>query len=306
MSVGLRERVAPDESLSTPSAQFAVIIPHYNDLARLRRCLDALFASDAPSDATVTVVDNRSDDDVAVALTPYPHVRLVVESARGAAAARNRGVAVTDAPVLVFLDADCIPSPDWWTAIRASVDAADVVGGRVDVFCETPGTRSGAEAFETLFAFNQARYISQLRFTVTANMLTRRDVFEQVGGFRTGLSEDLEWCQRATGRGYRIAFAPNMVVAHPSRSDWGTLRTKWLRLTSESFQLHTVNGKNRLAWAVRGLAVLGSPLRDMLTVVRTDKLSGAAERRAALATLFAIRTRRSVWMLKQAAGLPIR
>lgn len=38
---------------------------------------------------------------------------------------------------------------------------------------------SGAEAFETVFAFDNERYVKQLHFTVTANLICPRELFFQ-------------------------------------------------------------------------------------------------------------------------------
>ena len=89
-----------------------------------------------------------------------------METEKGAAVARNRGVAETTAPRLFFIDADCIPAPDWLAVGREVAVRADLIGGRVDVFDETPAPRSGAEAFETVFAFNFRKYIEVQGFSV--------------------------------------------------------------------------------------------------------------------------------------------
>ena len=71
-------------------AEVAVIIPHFNDAARLRRCLAALMLQDQTG-VEVVVVDNGS----AVSLDPlardYPALRFVHEPRKGAALARNWG-----------------------------------------------------------------------------------------------------------------------------------------------------------------------------------------------------------------------
>ena len=67
--------------------------------------------------------------------------------------------------------------------------------------------KSGAEAFECVFAFDNRAYVLDKGFTVTANLFCSRALFEDVGPFLTGVSEDLEWCMRARSKGYRIGYA---------------------------------------------------------------------------------------------------
>ncbi|MDE3080112.1 MAG: glycosyltransferase family 2 protein, partial [Paracoccaceae bacterium] len=117
--------VPPDQ---TPSA--AVVIPHYNYTVRLRRCLDALMAGGLAG-VEVVVVDNGSTEPLGTLVADYPAVRFVIEPEKGAAPARNRGVAETVAPLLLFIDSDCVPAPDRVARARAVSGRADVIGGRV-------------------------------------------------------------------------------------------------------------------------------------------------------------------------------
>lgn len=284
------------------AAWVAVIIPHYNDVARLERCLRALAAQDGLAEAEVVVVDNGSSQPLDRVRAAHPGIRIVVEAQKGAAAARNRGVRETAAPHLLFLDADCVPAPDWLEAARRAAPRADLIGGRVDVFDETPPPRSGAEAFETVFAFDCRSYVEQKGFSVTANLLTRRDVFAAVGDLIPGLSEDLDWCHRATAAGYRLIYEDALRVRHPTRSDWPALRRKWRRLTEESFALQAPGTGARLRWGLRALAMPASVLAHLPRIAFNRDLSGAGERRRAMLTLLRLRLLRMGWMLRQSLG----
>ena len=280
----------------------AIIIPHYNDVVRLERCLAALMVQDL-SGAEVVVVDNGSTQPMDHLRATHPGARFVHEPGKGAALARNRGVAETTAPILAFLDADCLPAPDWVAqARRAGGQPGDIFGGRIDVFDETPGPRTGAEAFETVFAFDWRGYIEKKGFTVTANMVTRREVFAAVGPLINGVSEDLEWCHRARSKGFRLVTAPDLRVGHPSRSDWAALRKKWHRMTREGYELAGTGA--RLKWALRGLAMPVSAVAHLPKVMLNDRLDGQEKLRGA-GTLIRLRCLRMAWMLRQAAGRTI-
>ena len=279
----------------------AVIIPHYNDVARLVRCLDALNRDDLPYPTEIVVVDNASTEDLAPVRSRHPDIRILIETERGAAAARNAGVAATTAPRIFLLDCDCVPAPDWIAVAYEVIEGQDIVGGAMHVFDETAPPRSGAEAFETVFAFDQKSYIEHKQFAVTANLLTWRHVWDAVGPLRSGLSEDFEWCKRAAAKGYRLVYEPRLAVGHPSRSDWPALRKKWLRLTRESYGLTTDAPGRRLRWAARAVAVFLSPAIHAWQVMSSPKLA-AIERRRGLATLIRQRSVRAGWMLRQALG----
>ena len=307
-SQGARSRTPGGREL----AEVAVIIPHYNDTVRLLRCLEALapqFAA-APGRAETVIVDNGSTDPldaVRAAAAALPGVRVVAEGDRGAATARNRGVAATGAPVIAFLDSDCVPDPDWLaTLLRlapglGSGGDAELLGGRIGVFDETPPPRTGAEAFETVFAFDNRSYVGRKGFSVTANLVTLRRVFEAVGPLVGGVSEDLDWCRRAVAAGYRLAYADELSVTHPTRSDWSALERKWRRMTVEGFGSNGGGPLDRLRWAGRALIMPASIVAHAPRVLCHPELSGQ-ERRRALETLARLRLRRCVWMLRQALG----
>lgn len=279
----------------------AIIVPHFNDAGRLHRCLAALLPQ-LDSAVEVVVVDNGSTEPLDSVRDAWPALRIVTETRKGAAEARNRGVAETTAPRLFFLDCDCVPAADWLATAINVAETADVIGGCVAVFDETPPPRSGAEAFETVFGFNNRRYVEEVGFSVTANLLTSRTVFDAIGGFRAGLSEDLDWCRRATEAGFSLAYADSLRVSHPTRSDWPALERKFRRITEEAWALRGRRPHDRMLWALRGVAMLGSIPVHAPRVIFSPRLSGFGERARGLSTLARQRLRRCVWMMLQAIG----
>ena len=285
------ERQAPGRP-ETP--RVAVIIPHYNDAERLARALHALAEQDRRG-VEVVVVDNASPVDLGPLRVEYPWVIWLHQSEPSAGLSRNAGVAGSTAPWLAFLDADCRPASDWLDRVRriASGPADWVTGGRIEVFDETAPPRSGAEAFETVFAFDQEAYIRDKGFSVTANLVTARAVFERTGPFRAGLSEDLDWCRRATAAGAHLVYDPDLVVGHPTRQTWPALARKWRRLTAEEYQL----GGSRLRWLLKALAMPGSAVAHLPRVLGAGALDDTEKARA-LVTLVRLRVARMIWMLR--------
>ncbi|MEM1162714.1 MAG: hypothetical protein AAGJ28_17445, partial [Pseudomonadota bacterium] len=136
-------------------------------------------------------------------------------------------------------------------------------------------------------------------FSVTANLLTTRTVFDQTGPLVVGLSEDVDWCRRATALGHRLVYEDTLAVSHPTRPDWPALAKKWHRTTLEGFHLHGASPKGRVTWALRAVAVSLSWAAHLPKVWRASQLSGG-EKRAATAMLIRLRLARALWMLGQA------
>ncbi|WP_342596839.1 glycosyltransferase [Cyanobacterium aponinum UTEX 3222] len=95
---------------------FSVVIPTYNRLPILQKCLRALenqqFDTDLISDYEIVVVDDGSTDATISWLDTkkanLPHVRLFTQNHRGAGAARNLGVENAVGEYIIFIDSDLV------------------------------------------------------------------------------------------------------------------------------------------------------------------------------------------------------
>jgi glycosyltransferase involved in cell wall biosynthesis len=217
----------------------SVIVPVYNDVDRLRLCLAALAAQQYPRDKfEVVVVDNNSTDDLRPALPNDDRFRLVAEQRRGSYAARNTGVAIAAGTVLAFTDADCRPRPDWLSNAVARLEAADrpdAVGGAIQlVFRHGSDATTGPELYEVMHDFQQARYVAELSFAATANLVVRAATFHRVGDFDANLKSggDLDWGNRLVASGGHLVYGDRAVVDHPSRPGWRDLEQKSLRVAT--------------------------------------------------------------------------
>ena len=112
----------------------SVVVPYYQRQDQLDRLLAGLDAQTLAPDSFEVVV---ADDGSRVAPTLGRHdfrVALVRQDDAGfrLAAARNLGAAVASAPVLAFLDQDCIPAPGYLAEMVRAADSpwAMVLGHR--------------------------------------------------------------------------------------------------------------------------------------------------------------------------------
>lgn len=274
----------------------SVVIPHYNDLAGLDRCLAALDAQTlARDDFEIIVADNASPlDRAAIDRVLRDRARLTIVAERGAGPARNGGVALATGEILAFIDADCIAAPGWLEAGIAGLAGYDFIGGHVSVSVDDPQRMSGAEAFESVFAFDFRSYIEDKGFTGSGNMFVWRRVFDQVGGFRPAVSEDTEWSLRARSMGFRLGYVREAEIAHPARRDWTELVGKWRRMSRERYLLTAEQPLGRLRWLARTWALPASALAHTPRVMSDKALPDGAARWRALTTLYRLRLWRFV------------
>jgi hypothetical protein len=90
----------------------SIIIPLYNKRPYVKRALDSVLRQTL-TDIEVLVVNDGSTDGSETIVEAYtdPRVRLLHQANAGPGAARNRGVALANSPLLAFLDADDEWSP---------------------------------------------------------------------------------------------------------------------------------------------------------------------------------------------------
>lgn len=113
---------------SVPARTLSVIIPCLDDAVLLRRCLTHLGEQDTPPDEVI-VVDNGSTDDSAE-VARAAGARVVPEPRRGITWATHTGFDAATGDVLLRIDADVAPAPDFLTRVHAAWDAAERSPGR--------------------------------------------------------------------------------------------------------------------------------------------------------------------------------
>jgi GT2 family glycosyltransferase len=279
----------------------SVIIPHYNDVENLYRCIDCLEKQTWPRDRfEIIVADNNSIGGVAALAPLVPRIRAVAAPEQGAGPARNVAVAAAQGSVLAFIDSDCFAEPQWLEDGVAGLEKFDYVGGEVKVIVPKDRPLTPAEGFDIVFGFEFKKYIEQEKFSGSGNLFVPREIFDKVGGFQKDVSEDKEWCHRANALGYRIGYVPNALVWHPARRAWRELIRKWDRVTAESRSLASRRKGWQAAWLCRAALVTCSTIPHSVRIVRSPLLVGAQAKAAGVIGLFGIRLYRAFRMVEVA------
>ena len=210
----------------------AVIIPTYQRADRLPGIVAALEQQTlARSDFEVLISDDCSTDETAGLLdrlasrTPLTLRIMRTKRNSGPAVARNIAWRATDAPVLAFMDDDCVPAPGWLEAGAAYFEEPDVgiVQGRTLPDPSVPVWRgAGTQRIE--------RFTNRYE---ACNIFYRREALSAVGGFDETIyffGEDTVpgWAVRRLGAGYR--FAPDALVHHEVVHRGIRWHIRWARL----------------------------------------------------------------------------
>lgn len=231
------------------TADVSVIIPVLNEGDYLQRTIDQLFTT-VPVGTELIVVDDGATDggcdflrneSIDVHLLGYEGIRL------GVSGARNRGASAATREVLIFLDAHVRLAPGWIesllnSALEPGVGAVGpgiAVIGRPECCGWGMRYRDASLSIEWLPA-PKSHGASAVPMLAGACIAMRRDVFEEVGGFDTGLirwgSEDAELSLRLWTAGYDTRIVPDVVIEHlfrerhPYAIDWAGILHNQLRV----------------------------------------------------------------------------
>ena len=212
---------------------FTIIIPVYNDYARLNQCLAALGSQSFPKeDFEIIVVDNSESSDPNSVICRAANCRFIRETKGGSYTARNLGLQFATGDIVAFTDSDCIPDRDWlgnaYNFMRNT--NCDLLGGKVDIFKDPAGSDL-IYRYEKHTAFRQLRSVEK-GLGVTANLFMKRSVIDVCGNFDDSLYSGADWqfTRKCVEQGFLFMYSDNVKVLHPSRRSFSSFMQKQRRL----------------------------------------------------------------------------
>lgn len=188
-----------------------VVVATRNRAARLRALLHSLARQNGV-DYEVVVVDDGSTDDTPQVLAEAAVRAIRHESPLGPAAARNAGWRAARAPLVAFVDDDCVAEPGWLAGLLAAHRAAPdaVIQGRTE---PNPAEVHKHSAFSRSMLVDGPNNWFQ-----TCNIAYPRELLERLGGFdetfRYPAGEDTDLAWRAKRAGAPTRFEGRARVLH--------------------------------------------------------------------------------------------
>jgi hypothetical protein len=172
---------------------FSVVIAAYQAAGTISEAVGSALGQSTPP-LQVIVSDDGSTDDLAAALAPFKDRIVVVrEENAGAAAARNRGLAVASGEFVAFLDSDDAWLPLYLERLGALAAARpDLDLLSADVFYEADGEIIGRFYELNRFEVGNQRH-AVLRTCFVGWPAVRRDRLVSIGGFDESLRIAYDW-----------------------------------------------------------------------------------------------------------------
>lgn len=265
--------------------KFSVIIPTYNDWARLGQCLSALEEQTIDKDEyEVIVVNNGENDTIPVDFYLPGNAQIIHEPKPGSYIARNKGAEIARGDILAFTDSDCIPDPDWLLHAERAYrkQETDLVGGKVQIFRPEGGNKY-AYIYGYYTAFPQHRDVP-LGKGVTANLFIKRSIFKNAGRFNSSIKSGEDWgfTLRCTQMGYRMIYSDDVLVLHPARSVSAIFKKVYRLSCGGALNVKREYGHNQLR-------ILGSHLKNGINYKREYPVEPGRSERAIIFSIDLLR-----------------
>lgn len=216
---GIGQRSMQPPNVVPIDPKVVVVVPVFCQADRDVRLMDALLHGIA---LQTRPCQTLLVDDGSPRVETWPGAEVIrLTTNLGPAAARNRGLdraAECGADVVAFLDADCVPSPDWVERVIAGFHGnrnAHAISGATwsrdrssfGRYQERNGTLNG----------RRLRGQDRLLYGPTCNLALCRELARSLRfdeSFRIAAAEDIDFCYRANQMGWSIHHTGDAVVWH--------------------------------------------------------------------------------------------
>ena len=215
--------------LSLPCVEVSVVVMTFNRPKALERCLRSLSAQSIGSQAFEVVlvdVSQPSVTDVVANFSDHLRIHHLIAINQGVAGNRNLGAESARAPLLAYLDDDCVADPHWLEVIlkASNCHPGCLIGGQVEnLHPESLIACAGQLITEAVdAAFNAPG--SKPEFFAGLNFAVPRRDYLALGGcdvtYGRLAAEDRDFCRRWRNSGRCLAKAPEALVIHEHRCNF--------------------------------------------------------------------------------------
>lgn len=200
---------------SERASRIDVVVPVFNKLRLLGEAVGSVIdAAEAHGGTAIWLVDNGSTDGSYEFLAErYGSRARVLRLMSGTiAAVRNFGARQGSAPIIAFIDCDCLIPSDYFERLEAVMTTTVTDGTGCAVVL--PPNPTWVEAVWNHVHDDGGEGIRS--WINAANFAVRREMFERIGGFNEACEtdEDTEICLRIRRAGGRLVADRGLAVAH--------------------------------------------------------------------------------------------
>lgn len=227
---------------ATAHPRVTILVATYNSELTIDSCLKALSELNYPKDSLeVIILDGCSTDATLEIARKYPF--RVISKPLSAPAAYNQAIRIVNNEVLGFVDSDAKVEREWLNKLVKHLGDSEVVGvsGGIETWnTENPWARSIGYDLKSRYA-RLKKYVVRV---ATMNLLLKKSVIEEVGGFDESLPSqyDTDLGFRITSKGYKIIYESGAKCYHYNRSTLNGYFRQQLQYGKNSTKLYLKHG----------------------------------------------------------------
>lgn len=226
------------------SPQCDIVLPVYNGLSYVRRCVEALLAHTPADLCHITIMDDASDAMTAAYLhnvaSQHEHITLVRNDKNlGFVKNCNKGMAKGHAPFVLLLNSDVIVTPNWLQSLlegAAQDERIAAVNPLTNYAANINLPMASGLSFADMHDYvqrNAPREVFDIVTSVGFCLLLRRAALQELGTFDEvfgmGYCEESDLAMRLTTHGWRTVTAPWVYVYHKGGASFSGRDERYLK-----------------------------------------------------------------------------
>ncbi|MCS7096412.1 MAG: glycosyltransferase [Nitrososphaerota archaeon] len=249
--------------------KISIIIATLNNERTIGECLRSLFEQDYPTDKMeIIIVDGGSEDDTLKIAKKYP-AKIMIKPFN-VPEAYNHIIKSLDSEVIGLVDADAKVEKSWLRKLLQHLENPNVAGASGTI--ETWNDESilpRCIGYDLKYRYSRIkRYANRI---ATMNLLLKRRIIEEVGGFNEKLPTqyDTEFGVRVTSRGYTFVLDSEVKCYHFNRPTWKEYFKQQLRYGKNTLRLYIERPELIRGDAITDFWMNMQPVLILLTVLLT-------------------------------------
>lgn len=275
-------------------SEVSINLPVFNEGARLQKTLAAIRETVDVRCEVIVVNDGSTDsccDFLRADPPPFDNVVLLdLPQRHGVAPARNLGAAKATAPILVAMDAHCLPRPGWLESLLNELNqpGVGIVAPQIVSAASPSATTFGLTIRDPELGVDWLHRRGDQPYPIPlagcACMAMTREFFQAIGGFEPMRSygmEDVELCIRCWLLGYSVIMVPGAQVAHWFKKDpfpvnwhdflYNRLRTAVLHFDGDRLERIIASLRTKPAFAEAATSLLTSDIWTRHQQIRAQR-----------------------------------
>lgn len=248
----------------------SIIIPCRKVDEHVKECLSHCLKLDYKNFEIILLPDDEPKQ--AIGLNS-DKIKIIISGPVKPSIKRNLAIRNSQADILAFIDADAYPFPNWLKAALKYFDNENtgMVGGpNITPSTDSLMQRASGEIFSSFAGagLTALRYLARRRFRKglpvkempSCNLLVRRDLAEEIGGFdgKFLTGEDAKFCFQARKLGKKIINAPDVIVYHHRRRLlWDHFKQVWIYGRDKAWLIKEDFSWDKLYYFIPSFFVLG-------------------------------------------------